>query len=127
MTLTVIVLAFVRYQHDGQKRMQVASAVLAEESIHWIDDTEDATPEILARLLDGRELTIFGFRPFLRCNSGTLEINGGVPESPAKQEKIRAAWDALPITKIINDVHTCLLYTSPSPRDATLSRMPSSA
>ena len=26
------------------------------------------------------------------------------------------------------DVHTpCLLYTSPSPRDATLSRMPSSA
>ena len=25
------------------------------------------------------------------------------------------------------DVHSCLLYTSPSPRDATLSRMPSSA
>ena len=26
-----------------------------------------------------------------------------------------------------NDTNTCLLYTSPSPRDATLSRMPSSA
>ena len=26
-----------------------------------------------------------------------------------------------------NYVNTCLLYTSPSPRDATLSRMPSSA
>ena len=26
-----------------------------------------------------------------------------------------------------SDVSTCLLYTSPSPRDATLSRMPSSA
>ena len=25
------------------------------------------------------------------------------------------------------NIHTCLLYTSPSPRDATLSRMPSSA
>ena len=25
------------------------------------------------------------------------------------------------------DVHTCLLYTSPSPRDGLLSRMPSSA
>ena len=25
------------------------------------------------------------------------------------------------------DIITCLLYTSPSPRDATLSRMPSSA
>ena len=27
----------------------------------------------------------------------------------------------------IFDDHSCLLYTSPSPRDATLSRMPSSA
>ena len=26
-----------------------------------------------------------------------------------------------------SDIYTCLLYTSPSPRDATLSRMPSSA
>ena len=32
------------------------------------------------------------------------------------------------IRVILNDTHiTCLLYTSPSPRDATLSRMPSSA
>ena len=25
------------------------------------------------------------------------------------------------------DIHSCLLYTSPSPRDKTVSRMPSSA
>ena len=32
------------------------------------------------------------------------------------------------ISNIVNmDVSNCLLYTSPSPRDATLSRMPSSA
>ena len=29
--------------------------------------------------------------------------------------------------KPLNISHFCLLYTSPSPRDATLSRMPSSA
>ena len=29
--------------------------------------------------------------------------------------------------KNLKDYKTCLLYTSPSPRDATLSRMPSSA
>ena len=29
--------------------------------------------------------------------------------------------------RILNTGNTCLLYTSPSPRDATLSRMPSSA
>ena len=34
------------------------------------------------------------------------------------------AWFA---TKDFKRVYTCLLYTSPSPRDATLSRMPSSA
>ena len=28
---------------------------------------------------------------------------------------------------LLNEDTTCLLYTSPSPRDATLSRMPSSA
>ena len=28
---------------------------------------------------------------------------------------------------IVDDLESCLLYTSPSPRDATLSRMPSSA
>ena len=30
-------------------------------------------------------------------------------------------------TRITSQSSTCLLYTSPSPRDATLSRMPSSA
>ena len=31
------------------------------------------------------------------------------------------------IMEIIDRAYACLLYTSPSPRDATLSRMPSSA
>ena len=30
-------------------------------------------------------------------------------------------------TVLVEPINTCLLYTSPSPRDATLSRMPSSA
>ena len=41
--------------------------------------------------------------------------------------------EALPDNEVVDeclnywDDHFCLLYTSPSPRDATLSRMPSSA
>ena len=31
------------------------------------------------------------------------------------------------VTQVANNSFSCLLYTSPSPRDATLSRMPSSA
>ena len=38
-------------------------------------------------------------------------------------------WCPFPIKKTLTNKHLnyCLLYTSPSPRDATLSRMPSSA
>ena len=38
-------------------------------------------------------------------------------------------YSAEQMYQLVNDVQSypCLLYTSPSPRDATLSRMPSSA
>ena len=42
-----------------------------------------------------------------------------------KKLNLEVEMDKLVLTKI--DIITCLLYTSPSPRDATLSRMPSSA
>ena len=35
--------------------------------------------------------------------------------------------DQILFNNFINDISICLLYTSPSPRDAMLSRMPSSA
>ena len=48
------------------------------------------------------------------------------PDSRLKESEITAPSD-----KVANNhsakSHLCLLYTSPSPRDATLSRMPSSA
>ena len=37
------------------------------------------------------------------------------------------AWVKIPSDHIGNQYSTCLLYTSPSPRDGLLSRMPSSA
>ena len=42
--------------------------------------------------------------------------------SPEGQDKIKRDAAA-----ILGQLNNCLLYTSPSPRDATLSRMPSSA
>ena len=44
----------------------------------------------------------------------------------ADQERVSDAMGKISTTKAKN-VSYCLLYTSPSPRDATLSRMPSSA
>ena len=43
-------------------------------------------------------------------------------------DKIDYEANLEPVTSILlYDSSSCLLYTSPSPRDATLSRMPSSA
>ena len=50
-----------------------------------------------------------------------LVINGKIEEG-------QIAWVQISYSEDINaSANTCLLYTSPSPRDATLSRMPSSA
>ena len=35
--------------------------------------------------------------------------------------------DSSKVGQMIDDIRTCLLYTSPSPRDLVISRMPSSA
>ena len=48
-----------------------------------------------------------------------------IPE-PNKNLRIKRVVNNMPYACLI-ELFPCLLYTSPSPRDATLSRMPSSA
>ena len=70
-----------------------------------------------------------------RCSLLVEQWEGDV--EPDNQEKTVILIDTSPdlreqllkakVTKIDAVLYTCLLYTSPSPRDATLSRMPSSA
>ena len=45
----------------------------------------------------------------------------------AKKETLKDHLDLILTSDLIYKLRDCLLYTSPSPRDATLSRMPSSA
>ena len=49
--------------------------------------------------------------------------------APTQQTPVLAGTDIVYQITIFNqgNIDACLLYTSPSPRDATLSRMPSSA
>ena len=51
----------------------------------------------------------------------------GIQEFWVTQSVNGCESDRSKITVTVNPLPTCLLYTSPSPRDATLSRMPSSA
>ena len=47
----------------------------------------------------------------------------------AKEAIARSGYEANEVEHAVfgNVIHTCLLYTSPSPRDRTTSRMPASA
>ena len=55
----------------------------------------------------------------LTSNGGTV---CGFKSDAAEMDQAEAL-----VSEVIEAFGTCLLYTSPSPRDATLSRMPSSA
>ena len=47
---------------------------------------------------------------------------------PQNAEKVNGRWAMIGFVALLGAyVTTCLLYTSPSPRDSNLSRMPSSA
>ena len=82
------------------------------------------------RYLDGRiekwkrERGLLSFDDLLSqtAQAVTSEGEGGV----ALRKSLGDAFDAAMIDEF-QDTDPCLLYTSPSPRDATLSRMPSSA
>ena len=59
-------------------------------------------------------------------------MSGGNRESTNRNSSYAARWSSVPSedsnsSSNTDSDSTCLLYTSPSPRDATLSRMPSSA
>ena len=56
----------------------------------------------------------------------TVKRTGSLVSGPIPLPTSREKYTVL-ISPHVNKDASCLLYTSPSPRDATLSRMPSSA
>ena len=57
--------------------------------------------------------------------SYSIFVKDGTAQGVAKQRLIETIAGSE--KRVINDPYACLLYTSPSPRDGLLSRMPSSA
>ena len=60
------------------------------------------------------------------ANSTRRAILGRLADGDASVNEIAEPFD-ISLPAISKHLKVCLLYTSPSPRDATLSRMPSSA
>src|SRR5665811_1782043 len=79
-----------------------------------IADELGITPELIKIVHGDTDRAPYGWGTFA---SRSLVISGGATLIAA--QRVRA--------KLIKIASTCLLYTSPSPRDRTRSRMPSSA
>ena len=71
--------------------------------------------------------------PFLEQNPNLEMISrvgiglDGVPLNECRRRGIRVSFTPDAVTMAVVELTICLLYTSPSPRDPTKSRMPSSA
>ena len=63
-----------------------------------------------------------------KLDSLKIAANGLVNQLEANNSRGNISMSVVPFAQYVNvGPNNCLLYTSPSPRDATLSRMPSSA
>ena len=98
---------------------KTVSANNATVNKEWL--VVDATNEVLGRLASKVAKLLRGkykpnFTPHVDCGDNVIVINA---------EKVRLTGNKM--TDKVYYHYTCLLYTSPSPRDRTRSRMPSSA
>ena len=75
---------------------------------------------------DGDSVTIKNYRNFRYERDGTHEENYET-RTIHIPSLVRADFIVVPFATQPDLAHTCLLYTSPSPRDQRGSRMPSSA
>ena len=107
------------YPYGTKSQAQIASII--KKTINMLE--EKFTPDIIV---------VASNTPSLMLNLQTRKIVDVKPPLKLAQKKSKSKKIGILATKssvrskgLVN--YVCLLYTSPSPRDATLSRMPSSA
>ena len=101
----------------------------------WVDEIKDLSSayfkskKIAIDVLNGPAVSALNKEGIEVVDAKLILEQARVIKSAEEIKCMRSAIDVaeLGIKKMREDLKACLLYTSPSPRDATLSRMPSSA
>ena len=118
-SFVVVDLPFGTYQGNKMKALESAIRIMKESGAHAVK-------------LEGGEEIIESVKKILSAGIPVMGHLGLTPQSIYKfgTYTVRAKEEE-EANRLLKDAalldETCLLYTSPSPRDATLSRMPSSA
>ena len=109
----------VRFAGDSGDGMQLTGTQFSETTAYVGNDLStlpDYPAEIRAPA--GTLYGVSGFQ--LHFSSSEIHTPGDVPD-------VLVAMNPAALKKNLPELKSCLLYTSPSPRDRTRSRMPSSA
>ena len=120
------------YQLFAEQRSLSATRTSSGNSISWNVSEFSSDGDISRNLSVTNTVSVVdeNTRSFVenvvRSNNGT-NIESWETSSNLTGEIIDETSFCKPISGAITHTYSCLLYTSPSPRDATLSRMPSSA
>ena len=109
---------------NGRKVSILLEELGVEYKTHSIDISKDEqfAPDFLAIAPNNRIPAIVDHE----TNTAMME-SGAIMQYLAEKTGKFLSTDPATRWKTIEWLNCCLLYTSPSPRDATLSRMPSSA
>ena len=134
-----------RVSEDSALSWSMAKDFDLEQHFHLIEEAGVSTPTELNQLVAAHfskpieptkpqwEIFLFSNRPFKERSGPALaafifKFHHSFADGISGLEIVRSLTSKLPDSKAkYSRPFICLLYTSPSPRDATLSRMPSSA
>ena len=107
---------------DAQGRLTAASSVTVDTYSGWSQAADTGTTKAVS---EGTTMTIAGGEGIDTSISGSTVTVAG--ELASTTNKGIASFNDVDFSVSSGVVSICLLYTSPSPRDGLLSRMPSSA
>ena len=110
--------------HEPDEIYNLAAQSFVQTSFGQPVLTGETTALSVTRMLDAIRIVNPKIRFYQASSSEMFGKVAEVPQTEATPFHPRSPYG---VAKVYGHWITCLLYTSPSPRDATLSRMPSSA
>ena len=106
---------------QSDNRQPVILAYTRKDDEGFVDRFKNENPDRFRELVDQRDLAKeFVQENFHDSNGRNIRAYHSYPEPTSFAQRLRVH-----LRNVLNEI--CLLYTSPSPRDRTRSRMPSSA
>ena len=111
------------------RELQRMTGVRVEQE-EWREEQLPGHLRMNVRVTDGHGKVLAEDRDLARLQQRFKTLAGEDDTTPSREEPVSGrtwVFGTLPACQESEQGGVCLLYTSPSPRDATLSRMPSSA